>query len=213
MSCGAAVVLAACAGQTGSSAGETHFVQTWKDPGSEPQVFQPGDNVVALVLGLDASTQQAVELALVVELSRHGVSALPGHALITAEEALAPELALPRLKERGAAAVVLVRTLGVHTEGRDRQPVFVGPAVGLGSVRGGFGPYYLHGRGPAGPNDAADRTVRVETLLFDLKRDALLWAGKSETSGSRALPSLMGDLLNAVGAEMARQGVIPPLKS
>jgi hypothetical protein len=206
LSCAAAVFLAACAGQT-------RFVQTWKDPGSEPQLVQPGDTVVALVVGPDASTQQAVETALVLELSRHGMSALAGHALVTAEEALAPELALPRLKERGAAAVVLVRTLGVHTEARDGRPVFIGPAVDMGSVRGGIGPYYLHGRGPAGPGDVADRIVRVETLLFDLKRDTLLWAGKSETSGSSALPSLMGDLLDAVGAEMARQGVIPPLKS
>jgi hypothetical protein len=206
LGCCAGLVLAACTGQT-------HFVQTWKDPGAEPQIVRRGDTVVALVLGPDPSTQQAVEQALVVELSRHGMSALPGHALVTAEEALAPELALPRLKEGGAAAVVLVRTLGVHTEARDGRPVFIGPAVNLGGVRGGFGPYYLHGRGPAGPDDAADRIVRVETLLFDLKRDTLLWAGKSETNGSSPLRALMGDLLVAVGAEMARQGVIPPLKS
>jgi hypothetical protein len=206
LGCCAVLVVAGCAGHT-------RFVQTWKDPGGEPQIVQRGDTIVALVLGPDASTQSSVEMALVVELSRHGMIPVAGHTLVTAEEALAPELALPRLKATGAAAVVLVRTLGVHTEARDARPVFVGPAVDLGGVRGGIGPYYLHGRGPAGPNDTADRLVRVETLLFDLRGDTLLWAGKSETSGSAGVLSLMGDLLDAVGAEMARQGVIPPPKS
>jgi hypothetical protein len=202
---GAALMLAACAGQT-------RFVETWRGPDAEPQVVQRGDTVVALVLGPDESAQRSAELALTGELSRRGMSAVRGHTLVAGDEAEDPARALPRIKECGATAVIVMRTLGVHTEARDVRPVFIGPGADTGGIRSGFGPYYLHGRGKGGPGED-DQMVRVETLLFDLRRDMLLWTGKSETTGSRALSALMGDLIDAVAAEMARQGVIPPLKS
>jgi GTP cyclohydrolase I len=50
--------------------------------------------------------------------------------------------------------------------------------------------------------------VRVETLVFDLKQNKLVWAGQSETTNPDRLDQFMRDLVKAVGDDMRRKGVI-----
>ena len=55
-----------------------------------------------------------------------------------------------------------------------------------------------------------DTVVRVETLVFDLRQNKLLWAGTSETTNPERLDLFMKDLVKAAGAQMRRVGVIAP---
>ena len=79
-----------------------------------------------------------------------------------------------------------------------------------GPYAGGWGPYYGYGWSAAySPGYVVtDTIVRVETLVFDLKQNKLVWAGQSETTNPENLHQFMRDLVKAVGADMRRKGVI-----
>ncbi len=53
-----------------------------------------------------------------------------------------------------------------------------------------------------------DRVVRVETLVYSLKRDELLWAGVSATLDPTRLEDFIGELAASVSKEMSRDGLL-----
>ena len=52
-----------------------------------------------------------------------------------------------------------------------------------------------------------DTIVRVETLIYDLRADKLIWAGMSESTNPDSVESLI-KLTSAAAAEMKKQGLI-----
>ena len=53
-----------------------------------------------------------------------------------------------------------------------------------------------------------DTIVNVETLVYDLKADKLVWAGKSESTNPDRVDTLIKELVAAAAAEMKKQGLI-----
>ena len=102
-------------------------------------------------------------------------------------------------------ALVSMRPIAVN-----KQQTYVPPSyTGAGGPYGGWGPYYGYGWGAAySPGYVVtDTVVRVETLVFDLKQNKLVWAGQSETTNPDSLHQFMRDLVKAIGADMRRKGV------
>jgi hypothetical protein len=52
--------------------------------------------------------------------------------------------------------------------------------------------------------------VRVETLIYSVDRDELLWAGRSETTNPKEknIAKLVKDLADATGKELRKAGLI-----
>jgi hypothetical protein len=55
-----------------------------------------------------------------------------------------------------------------------------------------------------------DQVVLVETSIFSLTRDRLLWVGTTETLNPRSLPDTVNDIAKAVRSELLRRDLIPP---
>jgi hypothetical protein len=53
-----------------------------------------------------------------------------------------------------------------------------------------------------------ERTVAIETLVYDLKQNVLLWAGVSDTTIPDKWSDLMANLVSEATQEMRRAGVI-----
>jgi hypothetical protein len=53
-----------------------------------------------------------------------------------------------------------------------------------------------------------DTEVTIETLIYSLKQDKLLWGGVSRTSNPEGLQSLIIEVADAVSSELASQGLI-----
>jgi hypothetical protein len=53
-----------------------------------------------------------------------------------------------------------------------------------------------------------DTIVNVETLVYDLKADKLVWAGKSQSTNPDRVDALIKELVAAAAAEMKKQGLI-----
>jgi hypothetical protein len=54
-----------------------------------------------------------------------------------------------------------------------------------------------------------DHVVVVETAIFSLARDRLLWIGATETLNPESLPELVEEVAEAVRGELVRRDLIP----
>ena len=116
------------------------------------------------------------------------------------------EKAAAAIQDSGAVALISMRPIAVN-----KQQTFVPPSyTGPGGPYGGWGPYYGYGWGaPYSPGYVVtDTIVRIETLVFDLKQNKLVWAGQSETTNPDRLDQFMRELVKTVGDDMRRKGVI-----
>jgi hypothetical protein len=53
-----------------------------------------------------------------------------------------------------------------------------------------------------------DTIVKVETLIYDMKTDKLVWAGLSQSTNPDRVDTLIKELVAAAAAEMKKQGLI-----
>ena len=162
------VTLAACA--------STKFSSTGGPRG--PGLSFPGQKVAAVVMSPDESRRLGAEGELARELTRRGVEGIPAYNLIPPNESRDKERAKVLFNAAGVAGVVAMRVLGTEKEissssgrrllGARRTTGRSGAPATTATAGAPFtSPSYLR----------TDTIVNVETLVYDLKTDKLVWAG------------------------------------
>jgi hypothetical protein len=179
-----------------SSCSSTHVVTRWQDPATSHLVFT---KVLTLVIGGDQSLVRAGEDDLCRQVKR--VPCKPAY------------LAMPdAMRDDIPAAKALVRKEGfdgalVFRVVSDREKVtYVPPSYGPT-----FWGYYGYGRTHAyNPGTyRTDQLVRVETSIYSIAQDKLLWVGTTETVNPKSLSTLVEEVSKAVRQELEREGAIP----
>ena len=196
-----ALLMLSLAGCTAS----TKLVNSWKEPDTAPLSLKQGDLVIAMVMSKEETTRRTGEDLLGEELRQRGLRPIPSFTLIPTDQVDDKEKAAAAIQDSGAVALVAMRPIAVN-----KQQTFVPPSYTGPGPYGGWGPYYGYGWGAAySPGYVVtDTIVRVETLVFDLKQNKLIWAGQSETTNPDNLGQFMRDLVKAVGADMRKKGLI-----
>ena len=195
----AVVGLAACAATT-------RFDSTWKAPEAGPLNFQ-GRKVAALVVSDNTVTRFSGEDLLARELKARGVEGIPAYDLIPQNETRDKERARTLFNQAGIVGVVVMRAGGMQ-----KEIVSSGSYWGVPSYGSFWGVgYYGYSWGVSSATLVrTDTVVRVETLVYDLETDKLVWAGLSESTNASKAESLIKDLVAAAVAEMKKQGLIRP---
>jgi hypothetical protein len=191
--------VALCLGACGS----TTFTSTWKAPDAQ-RVDPLGKSIAALVISSDKKSRRDAEVYLAQELTLRGARGVAAYTLIGLDHPNA-DYVRARLKEAGVEGVVVMRVVS-----HDRS-VIVDPAGFSGSAYGSFGSYYssygvalTYSTGSV----QTDTVVTIETLIYSLNQDKLLWAGTSRTSNPEGLQGLVTDVANAVASQVAKQGLV-----
>jgi hypothetical protein len=196
----AAATLAACA--------TTRFDSTWKAPDAQP-LNLAGRKVAALVISPDESVRLNAEGTLARELTARGLQGLPAYNLIPPNEARDKDKAKALFTAAGIDAVVVLRALGQEKE-ISASPVSIGywNAPYYGSFWGSG--YYGHGWGAVYEPGylRTDTIVSVETLVYDMATDKLVWAGRSQTTNPSKVDAFIEELVTGVAGEMKKQGLI-----
>ena len=52
-----------------------------------------------------------------------------------------------------------------------------------------------------------DRVVSLETLIFSVPKDALVWAGMSETENPKNAAAVVAEVVKEAAKEMKKQGL------
>jgi hypothetical protein len=183
----------------------TSFESTWRDPKARP-VRLEGKKVVAIFITNRGLIRRRAEDAMAREISARGAQGVPAYTILSDQEIKDPEAARPKLEKLGFSGAVTMRVVGRETQ-YTYQPdaVWVRPYYHTfwgGYWRWGWGTVYEPGY------LVADRIVRVETLVYSLDQDLLIWAGVSRTIDPEQLENFIGELATAVTKQMTKDGLL-----
>ena len=187
----------------------TELTSTWKAPDTGPLNFA-GKKVVALVISENQSMRRQAEDILARDLTDRGVQGIPAHTLIPASAKGDREKAKALLQEAGVEGVVAVRVAGTDSE-VDYVPGGVyTTAMWNHPYYTSFWGYYGWGWGVvASPGYLkTDTVVTIETLIYSIPKDKLLWAAMSETINPLDVESTVKGLAKEVAKRLKYEGLI-----
>ena len=197
------IVLALASALALSAEGGTKFKSTWKAPDAVPTSFK-GQKVAAVVMLPDEATRRGVEDELAYALRQRGLQGIAAHRLVPPEQMRDKDSARARLEEAGVVGAVVMRAV-------DRVgTVTDGPAYWVSNYWTFYGYYGWGWGGMYDPGHVKmDTLITVETLIFDVKADKLLWAATTETKNPRKVEPFVKELVSSVAEEVKKQGLVP----
>jgi hypothetical protein len=191
--------LAACA--------TTGFVSTWKAPDAQP-LKPEGSKVAAVVMHDNEAARRAAEDALAREIGAQGAEGIPSYTLIPSSAAKDEAAAKAAFEKAGIAAVVVMRPVGTQQQisSTPTMTMYAGPYY-RGFWGGG---YYGYGWGGAwGASEIrTDTIVSIETLVYSMKQNKLVWAGQSQTTNPSRVDGLVKEIVAAAAREMKKEGLL-----
>ena len=184
----------------------TTFESTWSAPDARPLQLA-GKKVVGLFVNKDLASRRVAEDAMAREISAHGARGVPAYAVLGDDEIKDKETVRAKLERLGFAGAVVMRIAGKETQVEYRPPtVWAGPPYGAF-----YGGYWGYGWGQAYDPGylKVDKIVKVETLVYSLEQDKLVWAGVSRTVDPKQIDGFIRELAEAVAAQMEKDGLLP----
>ena len=179
------------------------FLASWKSPEVARLNFA-GKKVAALVITDSQSLQMSGEEALTRELSARGVMGTATYRFVPREELKSAEKARPWFERSKVEGVVALRPVKRETE-REYTPL-----IWSSGYYPDFWGYYGYGWSNVYviPSSRETTTITVETLVYDLTRNQLVWAATSETRDPKNLQEFVKDLVNAAVKEMKKMKLV-----
>ena len=185
----------------------TTYTSSWKAPDAQPMGALTGDKVVAVVMARNTSTRRQAEDALAAALSGNGAQGVPSYTLIGEDAAGDEAKARAAIEGSGAVAVVVMRPVAKGKEVRaTTTSMYMGPMY-----RPYWGGYYGYGWGGAwggGVDIRTDTIVTVETLVYSLTQNKLVWAGESRTTNPSKVDAFVKELAAGAAREMKKAGLL-----
>lgn len=200
-----ALLLAGCA--------TTTFTSTWKAPDAQPLQFKAGDKIVALVLAQSTSLRRAGEANLANELDQRGLKGVPAYTLLADDEIRDEAKAKAAIDASGAVGIIVMRPQGQEQKISSTPATYYGGSYYGGPGYGSFwgGGYYGHGWGGGFYDPGTIRTdtyVSIETVIYDLRQNKLVWAGQTETMNPANVESFISELAEAISKELRASGMV-----
>jgi len=182
----------------------TKFKSVWKAPDAASVSFA-GKKVAALVIDKDQSLRQVGEDALVTELNARGIQGVAAYRIVPREELQSADKARAWFEKAGVEGVVAFRV--VNDEKRRTWQ----PSTWSSPYYSTFWGYYGYSWGavydPGYVRD--DRVVSLETLIYSVPKNALVWAGMSETENPKKEASkVVAEVVKEAAKEMKKQGLV-----
>jgi tRNA-dihydrouridine synthase len=193
-----AASLAACA--------TTTFSSSWKAPDAQPMGSLAGQKVVAVAVTKNQAMRRSAEDALVGVLNARGAQGIASYSIIGDDAVQDEAKAKAAIEKAGAVAVVVMRPVAQEKEVSATSSMYMGPRYG-----GYWGGYYGYGWGGAyggGVDIRTDTIVTVETLVYSLKQNKLIWAGQSKTTNPSKVDAFVKEVAAGAGKEMKKAGLL-----
>jgi hypothetical protein len=188
------LLLAGC-GQT------TKLTTTWGTPaGGAAQVH----HVVAVFASKDPLVRHTIEDRIVRQIP----NSVPSYTFIENAESVDREALRRLMHEKGFDGVLVMRVADI-----DRQITYVpGATTWPGDFYGYWGnawtypydPTYFYGDGVYG-----DYVIIIETALYSVSTDKLLWAGRSRTSDPSSIRKVADQVSTRAVDDMRKQRLLP----
>jgi hypothetical protein len=169
------------------------LVASWKAPNAAPFEMN-GEKVAAVVLVEDESLRRAAEDALARDLSGRGAVGIPMYTLHPHAGPNDESAAKAAAERAGIVGIVVMRPVRVDKEISSTPSSF---------YYDGWGAYYGGGGGIH-----TDTIVTIETLVYSLAQNQLVWGGQSKTTNPANVGRVIEDTAKRVADELVRQGLL-----
>jgi hypothetical protein len=178
------------------------FTSTWKSMDAASISFG-GKKVAALVISNDDSLRVAGEEGLARELSARGMQGVTTYRIAPKEELQSGERAKPWFERAGVEGVVALRPVSA-----DRRTSYT-PSMWTNTYYSSFWGYYNYGWSAVYvPGSKQQETlVTVETTIYNVPRNELLWAAVTETRNPKDLRGFIEELVKESVKQMQKQGL------
>ncbi len=183
-----------------SACASTSFTNSWKDPGTTGPVSF--DRVVVVFMSGNESVRRIAEDALVARAAPG--QAVASYTIISQEETRDTESASAKLRAANFDGAIVMRVIS-----RD-QELSYSPGMTYPSHYRGFYGYYGYGWPTVYEPGylRSDTVVTVETNVYSVTDDKLLWSGVSETFNPSDVAKAVNDVADAASRELRRQGLL-----
>ena len=186
------------------------FETTYRDPDAKPMQVR-GSKVVAAVMVRDVAARKRAEDALAAELTKAGAQGVPMYTISldntpTQEGETKTRAAVEAI---GAQGLVVMRPVDVNHRSRATDTIASNDMYG-----GYWGGYYGVGWNDPwidkNPDVQTDIVVTVETFVFSLPQNKLVWSGTSETTNPKNAEKLTLQLARDSVRELQSLGLLAP---
>lgn len=198
---------------TAAACATTSFQSTWKAPAAGPLNLS-GAKVAALVMSSDRGFRLPAEQALAEQITGQGAVGIAAHTLLGDELTREQDgdKARAELEKAGVKGIVTMRIVDSQQRITSTPTTFwTGPPYSAFWGRPGWGRPGYWGWGWShvhAPVVRTDTIVSVETLIFSMPEDRLVWVGTSRTTNPGNVNNFVRELSGAAARELRRQGLI-----
>jgi hypothetical protein len=196
-----AALFAAVAAWTLTACASTRITDSWKAPGVTSLDFK---KVVVIAISRDDMVRRTAEDEMVRQIQARGrAQAVASHTFLGDPEAKDVEQAKAKIGQMGFDGAVTMRLVSSAQETTYVPGSYPTPYYGFYGYYGYawptvYDPGYLR----------TDTIVQVETNVYAVADEKLLWSGVSETFNPSNAREVVDDLAKALAAELRKQGLI-----
>ncbi len=162
-----------------------------------------GKKVAALVISNDDSLRVAGEESLARELTARGMQGVATYRIAPKEELRRADTARPWFEKAAVEGVVVIRPVSAETEQSYTPSMWVSP--NYSTLWGYYGYGWSAVFVPGGVQ--RETKVVVESTIYSLPRNELMWAAVTETTNPRDLRGFVEELVKRSVEEMQKQGL------
>lgn len=183
------------------------FVSTWKAPDVQPFQFR-GEKVAAVVMMRNEASRRSAEETLAAEISARGAQGIPMYQILPQGSPQTEAAARAALEKGGFVGAIVIRPVAVDKEIVSTPATYSGPRYG-----GYWGGYYGHGWGASygtvtGGEIRTNTIVSIETLIYSLRQNELVWAGQSQTTNPRDVDKVVRKIAADVANVLQQEGLM-----
>lgn len=211
LACAASFVLTACAtSEATPKPPKDIFETTYRDPDAQPMHVR-GAKVVAAVMIKDPKARQRAEDTLAQEITKLGGQGVPMYSIsaenVPTKEGESKTRAL--VEAAGARGLVVMRPVDVN------HATAATLSNSSNDLYGGYwGGYYGIGWADPwvdkAPDTRVDIVITVETMVFSLPQNKLVWTGTSQSTNPKNAEKLVHQVAVEGTQELQRQGLLVP---
>jgi flavin-binding protein dodecin len=191
-----------------SCAPNTQLIHSWVDPGVGSHTYK---KIVVVGATPRSATRRIYEDSFAAELQARGITAVPSYTFGDQGQ-IDKDAAVAKLKEVGADAVLVTRLVDKQNYQTYYPPSYTTVAAPTAYYGGWYGYYSTGYSYMSSPGYVANNEVyRLETNLYDLQGDKLVWTGITETTLITGDPpqNEIQPLIETLSYEMEKHKVIP----
>jgi len=181
---------------------DVKFTSAWRSSEAGTVSFA-GKKVAALVISGDDSLRVPGEEALARELAARGLQSVATYRIAPKEELQSADRARPWFERSNVEGVVALRPVRKDSRTSYNTEMWLNPYYSS------FWGYYGYGWGNTFVFGSADRDtiVVVETTIYSVSQNRLLWAAVSESKNPGALHKVIEDIVKESVKELHKQGL------